>query len=273
MRIPTTSTPARSLALFMLLAASANAADMTEAQMPQPTPAEPEWSISVTPYFWAAGLSGDVGVFGRQPVDIDMGFSDVFQDLKFAAMAYGDVNNGTWGVFADLMYVHTESDSSIERTVFGVPTKLDASVETKSFTATLMGEYRIQMADNVTVDLMAGARIWSVDNDIKARLTAGGPPLVDFSGSDGDTWVDPMIGFKTRIDTNSPFYVTGWGMIGGFGAGADLDWDVMVGIGYDWNDKISSSVGYRALGVDYDNDGFVYDVVQQGIFLGTTINF
>ncbi len=258
----------------LLWASSATSADLDEPALPQSAPiAEKEWSISVTPYFWAAGLSGDIGVFGRQPVDVDMKFSDIFQDLKFAAMVYGDANNGTWGVFADLMYVNTESDASIERLVLGVPTQLNASVETKSFTATLMGEYRLALADNVTFDLMAGARIWSVDNEIKARLTTGGPPLVDFSGDDGATWVDPMIGFKTRIDTNSPFYITAWGMIGGFGAGADLDWDVMAGVGYDWNERISSSIGYRALGVDYDNDGFVYDVVQQGIFVGTTINF
>lgn len=32
-----------------------------------------------------------------------------------------------------------------------------------------------------TVDLMAGARIWSVDNDIDISLSAGGPTLAAFS--------------------------------------------------------------------------------------------
>lgn len=261
-------------ASMLYLTTGAMAADVP-AQLPLPETAPPanEWTFSITPYFWAAGLSGDVGVFGRQPVDIDMSFGDVFDDLRFAAMMTGEAHNGTWGVYADFMYASTGSDTSIQRTVLGVPLQLDASVDTKSFTSTLMGEYRLPLNEGVTVDLMVGARIWNVDNDIKARLSAGAPPLADFSGSDGATWVDPMIGVKARIDTNSPFYFTAWGMIGGFGAGADLDWDVMAGVGYDWNDRISSSIGYRALGVDYKNDGFVYDVVQQGIFLGTTIRF
>lgn len=266
-----------SLTAGLFLSTPATAADMAPpAPAPAPEAAAPdsEWTFSVTPYFWAAGLSGDVGIFGRQPVALDMSFSDIFQDLRFAAMMSAEAHNGTWGIFGDLMYINTEAEASIERTVFGAPTQLYASVETESFTATLMGEYRVPAFEgDVTVDLMAGLRIWSVDNDINASLTTGGSPIADFSGSDGATWVDPMIGIKTRIDTSSPFYFTGWAMVGGFGAGADIDWDVMAGVGYDWNDRISSSIGYRALGVDYDSDGFVYDVVQQGIFLGTTIKF
>jgi hypothetical protein len=31
--------------------------------------------------------------------------------------------------------------------------------------------------------------------------------------------------------------------------------------------------GYRALGVDYSHDGFVYDVVQKGPILGLMVQF
>ena len=34
-----------------------------------------------------------------------------------------------------------------------------------------------------------------------------------------------------------------------------------------------ASLGYRALGVDYENDGFVYDVVQHGPVLGMVFRF
>lgn len=58
------------------------------------------------------------------------------------------------------------------------------------------------------------------------------------------------------------------------GAGqADLDWDVAAAIGYQFSDTISAVVGYRALGVDYSKDGFVFDVVQQGPILGMVIRF
>jgi hypothetical protein len=62
-------------------------------------------------------------------------------------------------------------------------------------------------------------------------------------------------------------------MIGGFGAGSDLTWDVLAAAGYQWNDRFSLVAGYRALGVDYDKDGFVYDVVQHGPILGAVFRF
>jgi hypothetical protein len=51
------------------------------------------------------------------------------------------------------------------------------------------------------------------------------------------------------------------GLVGG--GGANVDWDVAGGIGYSFNAKVSAVAGYRALGVDYSNDGFVFDVVQR----------
>ncbi|SDI49161.1 hypothetical protein SAMN05428953_102101 [Mesorhizobium muleiense] len=58
------------------------------------------------------------------------------------------------------------------------------------------------------------------------------------------------------------------------GAGeADIDWDVAGAVGYRFNDRISSVIGYRALGVDYSNDGGFLDVVQQGPILGLVVRF
>jgi len=233
-----------------------------------PPEAESSWTLTVAPYVWAAGLKGDVGLFGREPVEIDMSFSDVLSDLKFGGMVVSDLHNGSFGVFSDLIYVKTRATESIERALLDTPVELTASVETDSFTGTLMGEFRLLNSEQMAFDLMAGARLWSVDNDISAKLKLDGSKVADFSGSDGDTWVDPMIGVRSRIDTGTPFYFTGWGMIGGFGVSSDFAWDVMGGVGYQWNDWFATVVGYRALSVDYSNGGFVYDVIQHGVVAG-----
>lgn len=67
------------------------------------------------------------------------------------------------------------------------------------------------------------------------------------------------------------FYAIGWGLIGA--GGADIDWDVMAGVGYNINETISATVGYRALGVNYSHDAFLFDVVQQGPVAGLTVRF
>lgn len=56
------------------------------------------------------------------------------------------------------------------------------------------------------------------------------------------------------------------------GAGeADIDWDVAGAIGHRFNDRVSSVIGYRALGVDYSNDDGFLDVVQEGPILGLVV--
>jgi hypothetical protein len=38
-------------------------------------------------------------------------------------------------------------------------------------------------------------------------------------------------------------------------------------------DRLSGFVGYRALGVNYKSDGFIYDVVQHGPLVGVSLRF
>lgn len=261
------------LVATLALAGAARAADIqTAPPVPAPAP-EREWTITVAPYLWTAGINGNVGIFGREPVEVDESFSDIFKDLEFGGMVVTELHNGTIGIFTDIMYAKTKSDGSVTRSLAGIPTSLAASVESSSFTGTLMGEYRIYSEPTGTVDLMAGARLWDIDNDINISLTAGSVPLAAFSGSDGATWVDPMIGARGRYNINDTWFLNGWAMVGGFGAGSDITWDLLAGVGYQYNEHISFAVGYRAMGVDYDHDGFVYDVVQHGPVLGTVFKF
>ncbi|MBL8575933.1 MAG: hypothetical protein JNK47_01795 [Mesorhizobium sp.] len=235
-------------------------------------PDQDRWVFSIAPYVWGAGLQGDVGLFGRQPVDIDMSFGDIFDNLRFGGMVVGEAHNGTWGILADVVYVKIAVGETVERTVANVPVSLSGSVETSSLTGTVMGQYRVIAEPTATLDLMAGARVWSVNNDISLRLSTG-ELAAEFSGSDGATWVDPMVGIRGRIDLNPTWYLTGWGMVGGFGASSDVSWDALGAVGYQWTERTSIVGGYRGLGVDYENDGFVYDVIQSGPVLGAVFRF
>jgi hypothetical protein len=265
------------LAATSALAAAlpAGAADIAPIGQPVVPPSAPAqgWSYAVAPYLWAAGLEGDIGIFGRQPVHVDLSFEDIFDSLRFGGMVVAQAHNGTWGIFGDIVYVKTEADATVTRDVQGLPLTLDGNIEQSNLTATLMGEYRVVAEPTVIVDLMAGARIFSVDNDIELSLAAGGPPLAQFSGDDGSTWVDPIIGARARYDLTPKWNLTGWAMIGGFGAGSDVTWDALATVGYQWTDRFSLVAGYRALGVDYEDDGFVYDVIMQGPVLGAVFRF
>ena len=134
-----------------------------------------------------------------------------------------------------------------------------------------VGGYSIVYGEGGNLDVIAGGRLWSVNNTLDFK--GGIDPLSGLSFDDGETWVDPVVGFKGRADIGSDFYVTGWALVGGFGVSSDFMWDVMGGIGYEFNDTSSVMVGYRGLGVDYHNNGFVYDIVQNGPMLGAIFKF
>jgi hypothetical protein len=226
---------------------------------------EPRWSFSIAPYVWAAGISGDVAAFGLPTVDIDASFSDIFDNLDFAAMLVSELRYGRFGIFTDLAYVKL---SGATGTPFGVlADRVGLDAETLAFTAA--GEYRVLETPGGSLDLMAGARVWSVDTTV----SVSGGLLGSRERSDGDTWVDPLIGAKGRFDLTERFYLTGWAMAGGFGASSDFMWDLWGGAGYQFNNRFSAVLGYRGMGVDYENDGFVFDVIQHGPVIGGVVRF
>jgi len=242
---------------------SARAADVVSASAPAAEPAE-GWTFSVTPYFWAAGLSGDVAGFGLPVVSIDADFKDVFDNLDFAAMAIVDARNDRYSIFGDIIYTKLGSDRATPRGVLA--TTVDVTAET--FAGLIGAGYSVIDGPSGRLDVVGGIRVWSVDT----KFSFSGALLDGRSFSDGATWVDGLVGLKGNYSITPQFYVTGWALVGA--GGADIDWDVAGGIGYRINDRFSATAGYRALGVDYSDDsGFLFDAVQQGPIVGLTIRF
>lgn len=257
------SKPLKTLAtaalLSALLPAAGRAADIA------PMPDASDWKFSLALYGWAAGLNGDVGVFGLPAQNVDLPFSDVVQNLEFAAMGAAEARNGRFMIGLDATY--TNVGASV-KTPFGVfANKIDAT--NTSLMLTGVAGYALYDTDMARLDVIAGARLWSVDND----FTVKGGLFDGLSKSDGATWVDPLVGAKLRVNLLPKVYTAGWAMIGGFGVGSDLMWDLMGGAGYEFNDNFSLFAGYRATSVNYSSDGFVYDVVEQGPVAAAVFQF
>src|SRR5436309_4120334 len=88
-----------------------------------------------------------------------------------------------------------------------------------------------------------------------------------------DYFFDPYVGLRGRYNFNKTFYTAVRGEIGGFGVGADLMWQVEAAVGINLTRSIFTEVGYRALGVDYENDGLLFDAVMHGPQITTGITF
>jgi opacity protein-like surface antigen len=54
---------------------------------------------------------------------------------------------------------------------------------------------------------------------------------------------------------------------------SDLTYQIYGGIGYRFKEWFSAELGYRVLDVDYDDDGFVYDLTMHGPMAGFRFQF
>src|SRR6266545_1902535 len=87
-----------------------------------------------------------------------------------------------------------------------------------------------------------------------------------------DYWFDPYVGLRGRYNFNKVFYTAVRGEIGG-GVASDLMWEVEGVIGINLTRSIFTEIGYRALAVDYENDGLLFDTVMHGPQITTGITF
>jgi len=252
------------IAALAALAAPAGAADLLPVTAPQPVEQQPDgWSFSFSPYFWIAGLDGKSQVFGLPTVDVSQDFGDIISSLDFAFMGAGDARYGRFSIFTDMSYARVTTDSATPRGIIADQVDL----KTVTFTALVGGAYTIYEDPQARLDILAGARFWHAETTI--RLSGG--LIGSLEGTDSANWVDGLVGFKGSYSFTENVYMTGWAMIGA--GGADLDWDVLAGLGYKFNDTVSAVAGYRAQGVNYSSDGFTYDMIQHGPIIGMTIRF
>lgn len=256
--------PRRPIALALSLLAAA-AGTPTQAQESASPAGTDGWSFGFAPYLWAAGMKGEMATLPPAgPAEVDAGFDDILEDLSFAFMGMGEVRYGRFAVVADIVYVDLEADASTPGPFFS-----GAELDSETFIGTFQGSYRILAAEQGHLDLLAGARVWNVSTELD--LDAG--LLTARERDDSETWVDPIVGAQGQLKLGAGFYVAALANVGGFGVASDLTWDVFGGIGYQAWDWFAPVIGYRYLSVDYDNDGFLYDVEMSGPLIGGVIRF
>ncbi len=234
-----------------------------------PTQADNGWHYRLTPYAWFAGLKGDVATIpGAPPAPIDISSSEALSDTETSLMLIFDAKREQHGFFADLLYSDTRSDEEL----VPPPINLTLTSKTKTILLTLAYQHEIYDHDGAVIDLMAGARYWKMDTELTFGNGLG--LLAGKTISNEESWLDPVLGVKGRLPLgDSRFYLEGGAGIGGFGVGSDLFYEFNTSIGYQWNDAIGTAIGYRLFDVDYDDDGYLYDVRQQGWQLGLSWAF
>lgn len=240
--------------------------------LPTPPPAteasatRSQWEITATPYIWFSGLNGDVGVFPRlPPVNVDIGFDDVLENLKFAGMVAIMVRKDRFVVLADISYIDvgTSTDVGIRDPEFA-----NVSIDTQTFTTTLAAGYRAVDRGPLFLDVLAGARLSSVDTEIEL---AG--PTRTLVADSNETWLDPVVGARFHAPLGGNWALALYGDIGGFGVSSDLTWQLLGTLQLTLSDRWRLAAGWRHYAIDYEKDSFLYDVSMGGPIVGVSYSF
>lgn len=126
---------------------------------------ESGWTFSVAPYFWAAGLSGDVASFGPPEVHIDASFSDIFDHLDFGAMSIAEARYDRYSIFGDIMYPKISGAAGTPRGVLASTVE----VSSETFSGLIGAGYSILEGSSGHLDIVGGVKVWSADTDVVFR--------------------------------------------------------------------------------------------------------
>lgn len=233
-----------------------------------------EWQFEATPYLWASAMKGDVQA-GRLPkTAVDMSFSDILDVLDFGLMGAFEARKGRWGVLFDAIYMKVSDSAEASRRGAGplgatLTVGADAEIEQTMLAGAVA--YRA-VEGNAPVDLIAGLRYNKIDVDAKIDASLFG--LSGTAKRSGDLdWIDPYIGVRVQYPLNERWSLVGYADAGGFGVGSDFTWQGAAGVNYEFSKTFVAKFGYRYLRVDYDKDNTLYEMRNDGLYLGAGIRF
>jgi hypothetical protein len=223
------------------------------------------FEVEIAPYIWMAGLNGTLQFRPDLPVGhVSQSFHQILDALDAAFMTRFAVRRDRFGLSADVFYVATVTPIDPVGILYG-----SGAVDHSMFVATVTGGYRAIDEDRGHVDVLAGARLWSIASDL-TLVSAGIPP--DVSLTRQEAWIDPIVGVSGRGDLTNRLYVTGYADIGGFRSDS-FTWQLEATLGYSIKDHFDLSAGYRILHVRHDDGGVTRDISYAGPLIAATLRY
>lgn len=241
---------------------------MPVAAVAQDAPAE-KGELRMTPYIWAAGFQGTLGVpnsssSGLPGSRVDTSFGKLVDNIEITGggMLMVDWRKGKWSLFGDWTYAALKSDVG---SPFGA---LYSGVEGQVKGNVVQGAvgYALLQEGETRVDVYGGLRYYDVN--VLLRLQPG--LLTQQSLTVSQAWTDGVIGTRYEGRMGGNWYETIQLDVGKGGSNFAAQGSVAIAYRYSWGDITG---GWRYLKADYEKNSFKYDVALSGPFLGASFRF
>jgi hypothetical protein len=221
--------------------------------------------VLATPYLWLPYIDTTVRPqrFASRSATVDPG--TLVDNLTWVPfMGEFEFRNGPFGLMVD--YIHAPLKSGIDtRNILFNGAQAGLTMDT----GTAMFLYRPVSLPDQSIDVGVGFRAWGFDGRISLNEGLLRPVTV----SNGGAWADPLFAVRYHREFGNGFSATAYGDAGGFGAGADLDWELLGTIDYALRPGIDLHAGFRSLNFKYNNPRTQYEVHMNGPIVSATLHF
>jgi uncharacterized protein YaiE (UPF0345 family) len=221
------------------------------------------WHLSVAPYLWFPGIHGTVGANGRT-VSIHASVGDLLSNFRFGLMGAVEARRKRLLLPLDMVWVRIGDDKALP---FSNLMATTAEMKGSQFILSPKVGFRLLDQGKFKVDALTGFRYWHFGENLEF------PPSnrnLDLSAS--QNWVDPVVGGRIAMTLSPKLSVNILGDVGGWGAKAQLEYQVTGLLGYRIKPNWSLAAGYRYLYVDYRSGGSIVNIAMSGALLGVTVN-
>ena len=241
-----------------------------------------DWDFAATVYGWLPDIGGHTEFPSGAAGAIDVDINTILDRLEMTAQGSFEVHKGRWGGFTDIVYLDVGDSNSRTRdlSIGGVPIPAAVTAATgidlKSTIWTLAGSYRLAGGNASTFDLIAGARLSHMKQNLSWTFAGNfgsitPPPLTGSAETSVKLW-DGIVGGRGRLTLGAnqkwsvPYYFD-------IGAGdSDLTWQTVLGLTYSfrWGDL---GVVWRYLDYDLKSSGPIKDINFNGPAAGISLHW
>jgi hypothetical protein len=221
-----------------------------------------DWEFAGSIYGWAPSIDASVGT-GFGTVDASLSISDVLQNLDMGFMGVLEARKGQFALLGELVYADLAASQDTPGVLYD-----EARVEVKLTVLNGYAIYRVYDTDRASVDVGGGFRAF--DLDIDAALTTG--QLPGQSAGSSSQWVVPLVAGRVVAPINDKWFAYAFADVGGL-SGSDTTWQAFASIGYRFNDRWSTQVGYRYMDIEKEIGGDDVKLEFSGPLIGFTAEF
>lgn len=224
-----------------------------------------QWQYSGAIYLWGADIGGQT-IRGSE---VEVGFSDLLDNLEMAFMGAFAARKNNWSLLTDVVYMDLAVDKTADLSVpigpIQVPVTTSVSLDVEGWILHFAGGYNLYSEGKSRLDLIGGARYLDLDQTMFLSLQSLGPGQSRTISESLTAW-DGIVGVKGNATLGErwflPYYLD-------IGAGdSKFTWQATAGIGYRAGRVVDLALVYRHLEWDLDSARVVDDINFSGPTLG-----